>query len=210
MGGVTYNGSHTWNGIIGTDFNRTPGDLLDGTLDRLNPNFASMFYEFNGNEVWYNALILNLRRNFTGRTSFQSSYTLSKVEDLGQAGTRINRDGPFSLVSQNFYDQYRAVADHDRRHRFSFAGSLHLPSFSGGNAVSRALLDGWMISGIGIFESGPPINIVNRAAFVAVRDATGAFLRFGPNSGDYNADGFNYDYPNAPTQDFSGSHSRDE
>jgi hypothetical protein len=210
VGGATYNGSHTWNGIIGTDFNRTPGDLLDGTLDRLNTNFASMFYEFNGNEVWYNALILNLRRNFTGRTSFQSSYTLSKVEDLGQAGTRINRDGPFALVSQNFYDQYRAVADHDRRHRFSFAGSFHLPSFSGGNAVSRALLDGWMISGIGIFETGPPINIVNRAAFVAVRDATGAFLRFGPNSGDYNADGFNYDYPNAPSQDFSGSHSRDE
>jgi hypothetical protein len=210
VGGVTYNGSHTWNGIIGTDFNRTPGDLLDGRLDRLNPNFASMFYEFNGNEVWYNALILNLRRNFTGRTSFQSSYTLSKVEDLGQAGTRINRDGPFSLVSQNFYDQYRAVADHDRRHRFSFAGSFHLPSFSGGNAVSRALLDGWMISGIGIFETGPPINVVNRGAFLAVRDATGAFLRFGPNSGDYNADGFNYDYPDAPTRDFSGSHSRDE
>ncbi len=210
VGGVTYSGSRTWNGIIGTDFNRTPGDLLDGTLNRLNPNFASMYYEFNGNEVWYNGLILNVRRNFTGRTSFQSSYTLSKVEDLGQAGTRINRDATFQLVSQNFYDRYKAVADHDRRHRFSFAGSLHLPSFSGGNAVSRALFAGWMISGIGIFESGPPINIVNRGAFVALRDANGGFLGYGPNSGDYNADGFNYDYPDAPTRDFSGSHSRDE
>ena len=210
VGGVTYSGSHTWNGVVGTDFNRTPGDLLDGTLDRLNPNFASMYYEFNGNEVWYNGLILNLRRNLTGRTSFQSSYTLSKVEDLGQAGSRINRDGPFQLVSQNFYDQYKAVADHDRRHRFSFAGSLHLPTLSGSNAATRVLLGGWMITGIGIFETGPPINVVNRGAFVALRDANGAFLGYGPNSGDYPADGFNYDYPNKPTQDFSGSHSRDQ
>ena len=124
-----------------------------------------MYYEFNGNDVWYNGLILNVRRNLTGRTSFQTSYTLSKVEDLGQAGTRINRDGPFQLVSQNFYDQYKAVADHDLRHRFSFAGSLHLPSPVGRQRGGQgALLDGWMISGIGIFESGPPINIVNRAA----------------------------------------------
>lgn len=210
VGGVTYNGSRTWNGIIGTDFNRMPGDLIDGRLDRLNPNFASMYYEFNGNDVWYNGLILNARRNLTRRSSFQASYTLSKVEDLGQAGTRVNRDGPFQLVSQNFYDRYKAAADHDRRHRFSFAGSLHLPSPSGGGAVTRALLAGWMIAGIGIFESGPPINIVNRAAFVALRDANGTFLGYGANSGDYNADGFNYDYPNAPSRDFSGSHSRDQ
>jgi hypothetical protein len=209
VGGVTYSGSRTWDGVVGTDFNRVPGDLLDGTLDRLNPNFAQMYYEFNGNKVWYNGLILNVRRNLTGRTSFQSSYTLSKVEDLGQAGSRINRDASFQLVSQNFYDQYKSVADHDRRHRFSFAGSLHLPSMSGGNALARALLAGWMISGIGIFESGPPINIVNRAAFAALRDPSGRFLGYAPNSGDYNADGFNYDYPNAPTRDFSGSHSRD-
>ena len=210
IGGLTYNGSRTWNGILGTDFNRTPGDLLDGRLDRLNPNFASMFYEFNGNEVWYNALIANVRRNLANRTSFQASYTLSKVEDLGQAGTRVNRDGPFQLVSQNLYEQYKGPADHDRRHRFSFAGTYHFPSPAGGNAVSRALLGGWMISGIGIFESGPPINVVNRAAFAAIRDASGNFLGYAANSGDYNADGFNYDYPDRPSRDFTGPHSKDE
>ena len=211
VGAVTYNGSRTWDGIIGTDFNRVPGDLVtDATLDRLNPDFGQMYFEFNGNKVWYNALILNVRRTLTRGTSVQSSYTLSKVEDYGQAGTRINRDGPFQLASQNFYQQYKAVADHDRRHRFSFAGTWHLPSPSGGSGFKRALLNGWMIAGIGIFESGPPINIVNRAAFQAVRDENGRFIAYLPNSGDYNGDGFNYDYPNGPAQDFTGSHSRDE
>jgi Carboxypeptidase regulatory-like domain len=211
VGGVTYSGSRTWDGILGTDFNRIPGDLVtDATLNRLNPNFAQMYFEFNGNEVWYNGLIFNVRRNLTGRTSFQASYTLSKVEDLGQAGTRINRDAPYQLVSQNFFEQYKAVADHDRRHRFSFAGSFHLPSPEGGNAITRALLSGWMVAGIGLFESGPPINVVNRAAFAAVRDANGRFIGYAANSGDYNADGFNYDYPDRPSQDFTGSHSRDD
>ncbi len=210
VGGVTYNGSRTWDGIIGTDFNRMPGDLVtDATLNRLNPNFAQMYYEFNGNKVWYNGLIFNVRRNLSRRTSFQSSYTLSKVEDYGQAGTRINRDSPFQLSSQNFYQQYRGVADHDRRHRFSFAGTWHLPS-AGSGGLKGALLAGWMIAGIGIFESGPPINVVNRAAFQATRDANGRFVAYLPNSGDYNADGFNYDYPDRPSRDFTGSHSRDE
>jgi hypothetical protein len=210
VGGVTYNGSRTWNGVLGTDFNRVPGDLIDGRLDRLNPNFANMYFEFNGNDVWYNGLIFNVRRNLTAATSFQASYTLSKVEDLGQAGTRINRDGPYQLVSQNFYDQYKGPADHDRRHRFSFAGSLHLPAPAGGNTATRALLSGWMIAGIGIFETGSPINVVNRAALAAIRDANGNFLGYAANSGDYNADGFNYDYPNSPSRDFTGSHSSDE
>ncbi|MGH9371580.1 MAG: TonB-dependent receptor, partial [Vicinamibacterales bacterium] len=210
VAGATYSGSRTWDAVVGTDFNRFPGDLLDGRLDRLNPNFGSMFYEFNGNEVWYNALILNARRTLTGSTSFQASYTLSKVEDYGQAGSRVNRDGPFQLVSQNEFRQYKAVADHDRRHRFSFAGTFHLPSPSIPNRFVHALLDGWMVAAIGIFESGPPINIVNRAPFGGQFDAAGQFVGFLPNSGDYNADGFNYDYPNAPAQDFTGAHDRDD
>jgi carboxypeptidase family protein len=210
VGGVSYSGSRTWNGVLGTDFNRVPGDLIDDRLDRLNPNFASMYFEFNGNDVWYNGLIFNLRRNLTGATSFEAAYTLSKVEDLGQAGTRINRDAPYQLVSQNFYDRYKAPADHDIRHRMSFAGTWHLPSSSGQTRWKRVLLDGWMIAGIGIFETGPPINVVNRAAFAALRDASGNFIGYAANSGDYNADGFNYDYPNSPSRDFTGSHSRDE
>ncbi|MGH9310761.1 MAG: hypothetical protein ACRD1U_15400, partial [Vicinamibacterales bacterium] len=137
-------------------------------------------------------------------------YTLSKVEDYGQAGSRVNRDGPFQLVSQNEFRRYKSVADHDRRHRFSFAGTFHVPAPTTTNGFVRALLGGWMLAGIGIFESGPPINIVNRAPFAAEFDAAGRFVRFLPNSGDYNADGFNYDYPDAPAQDFSGSHERDD
>lgn len=210
IGGATYSGSRTWDGIIGTDFNRYPGDLLDGQLDRLNPSFGEMYWEFNGNEIAYNALILNLRRNLSGRTSFQASYTLSRVDDYGQAGTRINRDGPFQLASQTAYRRYRANADWDRRHRFSFAGTFHFPSPSGQRPLARALLGGWMLAGIGIFESGPPINVVNRAAFQPVLDDNGEVIGYLPDSGDYNADGFDYDYPDLPSRDFRGSHSRDE
>ena len=40
-------------GIVGHDYNRFAGDLLDGSFDRLNPSFARMLYETNRNEITY-------------------------------------------------------------------------------------------------------------------------------------------------------------
>ena len=49
-----------------------------------------------------------------------------------------------------------------------------------------------------IMESGAPYWIVNTAGFNPFRDAAGNVTGFRPNSGDYNADGVNFDLPNVP------------
>jgi Carboxypeptidase regulatory-like domain/TonB dependent receptor len=206
VAGATYSGSHLWDGVLGTDFNRFPGDLLDGSLDRLNPSFGTIYYEFNGNEVKYNAMILTLRRQ-AGPTSFQVSYTLSKVTDFGQAGTRVNRDPGYAVPTQYNLQQYEAPADWDARHRLSLAGTWNLPSPRG---FLKYVVGGWEIGSVAILQSGTPLTIFTDAPFDPVLDPSGKVIGLKPNSGDYNADGVNFDFPNAPSQSLPSSFNRQQ
>ncbi len=196
VAGATYSGSYTYNGLIGTDINRFPGDLLDGTLNRLNPSFGTIYYEFNGNTIKYNAGIFTLRQNL-GRTSWQASYTLSKVTDYGQAGSRINRDPGYAVPTQYNLSQYEAPADWDARHRFSLSATWEIPGPSHG--LAKMALGGWELGSVTILQSGNPITIFNGAPFAPQLDANGKVVGFAPGSGDYNADGVNFDFPNAPS-----------
>ncbi len=207
VAGATYSGSRTYNGLLGTDINRFPGDLLDGKLDRLNPSFGTVYYESNGNVIKYNAAILTVRQ-VLGRTSWQASYTLSKVTDYGQAGSRINRDPGFAVPTQYNLSQYEGPADWDARHRFSLSATWELPGPSHG--FLRTALGGWEFGSVTILQSGNPITIFNGAPFAPLLDASGKVVGFKPGSGDYNADGVNFDFPNAPTTPLPSSFSRSQ
>lgn len=193
---AAYSGSRLYDGLLGTDFNRFPGDLLDGKLDRLNPSFGQVYYEFNGNEVKYNALILSINQRM-GRSSFQASYTFSKVTDFGQAGTRVNRDPGFAVPSQYNLQQYEAPADWDARHRVAFSFTYDFPTPR--VPLVGQILGGWEWAGVGILQSGNPFTVFTDAAFSPILDATGKVIGLKPGSGDYNADGVNYDFPNKPS-----------
>ncbi|MBM4023918.1 MAG: TonB-dependent receptor [Planctomycetes bacterium] len=208
VGGATYSGSRSWDHINGTDFNRFPGDLLDGKLHRLNPSFGQMIYELNRNKIYYNGMILTLRGRW-GPGSFQSSYTLAKVEDYGQGGSRINRDGGFNYPDQHEFELYKSYADWDIRQRFSLSGVYNLPT-PHGHPVLKVLFGRWTLSSVTILQSGTPFMVVNTSPFNPIRDATGKVVGYRPGSGDYNADGLNYDYPNAPSRDLTGKHSRQD
>jgi len=64
-----------------------------------------------------------------------------------------------------------------------FDASYEIPGF-GNSAFSRAL-GGWRIIAVGVFQSGLPFTVHTTAPFGA--------------GGDFNADGENYDVPNAPS-----------
>lgn len=206
---VAYSGSYTWNGLFGSDFNRFAGDLLDGSLDRLNPSFGTIYYELNANKIYYNALTLSARQSM-GRSNFMATYTLSKVEDYGQAGTRVNRDPGYATPTAENLSQYRADADWDVRHRFAFAESYVLPNPSNSSALVRYLAGGWQVTGTGIFQTGTPFTVFSDAPFNPVRDASGRVVALLPTSGDYNADGVNYDFPNQPTGTLPSSFARSD
>jgi hypothetical protein len=209
IAGINYSGSYSWDMLNGTDLNRFAGDFLDGRLNRLHPSFGSMFYEWNRNKLYYNGMILTLRGNAGSRGSFQASYTLSKTVDYGQAGSRVNRDGSFGYPDQHEIELYKGDADWDIRHRFSLSGLYNLPR-PGNHPFARAVFGDWSLSSVIVLQTGRPFWVVNTAPFNPIRDATAKVIGYQPGSGDYNADGFNYDLPNTPNKDFTGSHSRQE
>ena len=144
------------------------------------------------------------------RSSFQATYTFSKVEDYGQAGTRVNRDPGYATPTQYDLSQYRAAADWDARHRFAFAGSYLLPDPGGSSSLLKRLLGGWQVTGTGILQSGLPFTVFTSAPFTPILDASGHVIGLQPNSGDYNGDGVNFDFPNAPTGQIPGSFNRNQ
>ena len=208
--GANYSGSYTPDALLGTDLNRTAGGLLSGSLNRLNPSFGAMNAVWNGNVIHYSALIVTVRKDLGSGLLLQASYTLSKTTDYVQAGTRQNRDGPYSIPDQHNIPGLSSYADWDARHRFSFTGLWHVPGPATGHVPTRLFLDGWELSSVVTLQSGTPFTVVNRNPFDPIRDASGKVIGLNPDSGDYNADGYNYDFPNAPVRDFTGSHTRAE
>jgi hypothetical protein len=195
--GLSYSGSYSTGGIVATNFNRFAGDLIDGKLDRLNPSFGTMTYVVNSNVIHYNSMIASVRQRLGERLSFQASYTLGHATDYYQGGSRSNGVG--NVPDPADLKRYRADSSYDIRNHFSASGVYRVPTPFKKSIVSRYVLGGWEIGTTAILESGLPYWIVNTAGFNPIRDANGNITGFRPLSGDYNADGTNFDLPNVPT-----------
>ncbi len=197
VAGINYSGSYTWDALVGTNYNRFPGDLLDGRLDRLNPSFGGIQFVTNFNEIKYNSMIMTVRKDMRGQGTIQASYTLGRVTDFFQGGSRSV--GFEDVVDPRQMRDRRADARWDVRHRFSGSGVYRLKTPWAEKRVSKLVLGGWEIGATAILQSGMPYHISNNAAFNPIRDAGGNVIGFRPNSGDYNADGTNFDLPNVPS-----------
>src|SRR5262249_7754472 len=66
------------------------------------------------------------------------------------------------------------------------------------------LLSRWQVGGVTILQAGRPFTVNCTQPFLPVRNQAGDII--GNNGCDYNADGLNNDYPNAPS--FGGNLSR--
>lgn len=194
---ATYSGSQSRDLITGSgqetatsygvDINRFAGDLITNypTPKRLNPSFGSITYAQNGAESGYNALILVVRGRLSHRGFFNASYTRSSSKDDAQVYPTFTN-----------LHQYFGPSIWDAPNRFSFSYSYDIPGLSGSNAVAHTLTNGWTFSGITTFQSGTPFVVYTGASFQPVLNGGGQVIGLAPGSGDYNADGFNYDFPN--------------
>jgi hypothetical protein len=213
---ANYSGSQTWRALSGTDFNRFSGDLIEnqGNLTRLNSNFGAMDYITNLNKITYEAFLVTVRRSFGNRLSFQASYNLSHSTDMGQAGDRT-----LGTLYGDFDDPLHLgrVADSswDVRHRFSASGLFTAPTPFHESTLSRAVLGGWQLGFTVSAQTGTPYSVFNTTPFSPIwndpncaNNVTSSCVVVGNSGGDYNADGYNYDYPNMPTTNFGGSHSK--
>ena len=157
----------------GTDINRFAGDLIqnNGTLTRLNPSFGAITYAQNGAIGRYNALIAATRGRFGHHGYFSASYTRSSSKDDSQIYPT------FPNIQQYYGSSYW-----DAPNRLSVALSYDLPGMNSGKGLLGRVTNGWSISDVTILQSGTPFVVYTNASF--------------QGGGDYNADGYNYDFPN--------------
>lgn len=194
--------SQTTSTSYGVDINRFDGNLIQCNCyvpSRLNPSFGGITYATNGAESRYNAFYGALRGRFGSRGYFNASYTRSRsYDDGGIAG------GPYPTATN--LHQYLGPSQWDAPNRFSFSWSYELPGVKSGSGFLRRVVDGWILSSTAILQSGTPFTVYTTAPFNSLINSSGQFIGFAPGSGDFNADGVNFDFPNVSS--YSMLHSR--
>ena len=111
----------------------------------------------------YNSLQTTLSRRW-GRGYFQGAYTWSRSTDATSSGnTALNT----AFNDESNLKFSRGLSDFDRTHRLVVSYRYDLPFFSTAQGFRRALLGGWAVSGITIFQSGSPFSVTDSAAGTA-------------------------------------------
>jgi hypothetical protein len=189
-------GGQVYNVSYGQDINELPGDLIiHNSLSptRLNTSFGQVIYTQNDRVSNYNALIFSVRGRFN-RAFFNASYTRS-----------VSKDDTQIYPSYINVHQWYGPSLWDVPNRFSFTGNYQFPDFNRGEGLMGRVASGWQLTGTGILQSGTPFTVSTNAAFSPVIGANGAYVGYAAGSGDYNADGDNFDFPNVTSYHYSTS-----
>jgi len=96
-----------------------------------------------------------------GQSYLQGAYTFSKNIDATSSGnTAFNT----AYNDQSNINASRGLSDFDRKHRLSVSYVYELPIFQHGTGLAHAVLGGWSLSGVTIFQSGTPFSILDSGA----------------------------------------------
>jgi hypothetical protein len=130
-------------------------------LPRPNRNFGTIELKSSDGESWYNALIVELRRNWRNGLSVQSSYTRSKIEDTTQASTFFSDATNGTTVAFPELDPHynKGPADWDARHNWVMNVIWDVPFARHTSGLTKTLLAGWQVTGISTMRSGQPLTV---------------------------------------------------
>jgi Carboxypeptidase regulatory-like domain len=187
-------GGQVYNVSYGQDINVLPDDLIihnSTTPTRLNTSFGGISYTQNDRVSNYNAVILGVRGRFA-HAFINASYTHSVSKDDTQVYP--------SYINPH---QWYGPSIWDAPNRLSVAGNYEVPAFNHGAGLVGRVASGWELSGTGILQSGTPFNVYTNAAFNPIVGPGGTYTGYAPGSGDYNADGDNFDFPNVSSYHYA-------
>jgi hypothetical protein len=165
---VGYRGSRGAHQARLTNFNSAlPTRIVDGvpffslTPVVRNPFFGGIQLITTDAETFYNGLLVELSKRFSGGVQFQTSYTFSKVVTDASA---VRNDGAGGgAKSYDFRLLDRGLSNFDVRHNAVFNVTAELPFGEGKHfplsGWANALLGGWQVSGIVSLMSGNPVTI---------------------------------------------------
>jgi hypothetical protein len=181
-------GGQQYSVSYGVDINSYAGDLIqhNSTVPtRLVPSFGQISYTQNDRQSRFDAMTIGFRTRFARNGFINAYYTRSRSQDDVQVYPVANN--PM---------QYYGPSIWDSPNRLSLTWSYFIPGLQKGKGFAGRATSGWSASGTTILQSGHPFTVNTTAAFIPLKDANGNFIGLAPNSGDYNADGDNNDYPN--------------
>jgi hypothetical protein len=143
----------------------------------------------------YHAMLLSLRKRYSGGTQFDINYTLSKSEDMGSQVERGSAFGNFSnggssgfLINSFDPELNYGTSDFDVRHQMNINGLAELPFGRGkrwgsnANNVVNAIIGDWSVAGLMRLTSGFPFNVANcRSCWATNWNLTGNAMLVDPN-----------------------------
>lgn len=135
----------------------------------------------------YHSLQATLKRQAGDKLQYFATYTFSKA--LGTVAINENGDviDPIDARGRSY-----GILPYDRTHIFNISYNYHLPSLARGdfsNGFTRAVFDGWQMSGISTYQSGNPMRLrfsgdINSGGMARAWFGTDAFnLASGNSSG---------------------------
>lgn len=113
----------------------------------------------------YQSLQLTLRKRFSHGLSFQGSYTVSKLLDLGGAGNGAAFQDPTPVQDVYKLAAEKSLSDQDIPQRFVSSFVYQIPYGRSGHrgasapGIVKAFLATWQISGIAIWQKGTPFGV---------------------------------------------------
>ena len=150
----------------------------------LQPNFLRPLRGFNQIALYesaatsnYNALQLNLTRRVGRILFFGAAYTWSKVLTTATTDTTYVRADNFTKIADY------GPANFDRRQMLAFNYVVNTPNVSTGTRFTRALLNGWQLSGVTQIATGGPFTPTFTISGVSSQNITGNVVAGNPAPG---------------------------
>ncbi len=194
-----------------SDVNRFAGDLVKnkGTLTRLNPFFGGIsFGRANGTaDSHYGSIMINKR--YSRSFSLRGIFTFGKATDDNSSFCTNAFSGCGTVLDVENLTRQHGRSDFSIGKRLSLDSVAELP-VPWKTGLASKLLGGWRMSTIVLLQSGLPFNVICSASFSPVYQVPNdpSTPLVGNSGCDYNADGYNWDFPNQPAFGNSISASR--
>ena len=165
---VTYDGSHGSNLGYQYNANQIPANKLGAAASAAlvpHPLLNSIAMYGSGARSNYHAVTLTANRRFSRGLQFQASYAFAK--NLSNGGG-ANPTGFASESGGTVSDRFNLDLDYGnvaytRRHRFQ-STFLYAPQVNVSNAIVRHMANGWELSGVLMFQSGPFLTVITNGA----------------------------------------------
>ena len=119
-------------------------------------NYQTMLLVSHGSYQNHNALMASWNKQ-AGPVTFMTNYTFGKTLGIRDGESDNGAGNGVAADPWNLKDNY-GVLPYDHTSIFNVAYVIHLPSHVHGNLLLKGVANGWVMSGVVMFQSGAPIQ----------------------------------------------------